>query len=174
MITKVVFGNCPICKDGVEKALITGKCLYHYRRFRNEVLQKEKKRRKLNPHPIPKVKRVVVKQDTYGKELTMWFNYFNVNAKRECENCEAPLTHYNQEDWMGSQHHILEKSIFLSVAGNLNNHMVLGKWCCRGQWHSSQMNAQKMECFEMAKLRVRKLIPLLTEEEKRRIPDMYK
>ena len=174
MITKVKFKACCDCKDGLEKATIAGRCLYHSRKYRNFVLKNEKEKRKLSPSPISKVENSIAKPTDYSKQLDMWFRYFMVNAKRECENCEASLTHYNEEDWMGSQHHILEKSIYPSVAGNLNNHMVLGKWCCHGQWHTSLENASKMECFELAKIRIRKLLPSLTPEEANRIPEILK
>ena len=174
MITKVRFQSCPECKDGIEKATISGRCLYHYRKWRNELQKQVKLKRKLSPPPVPKVKNTIKKQDDYNKVLEMWYKYFMVNAKKECENCEISLAHYNEADWLSSQHHILEKSIFPSVAGNLNNHMVLGKWCCHGQWHSSFHNANKMTCFGLAKLRVKKLIPFLQPEELNKLNDAYK
>jgi len=174
MIYKVKFGICQDCNDGKEKALVAGRCFFHYRSFRVTVTNIKKKNRKLSTtHPIPKVKNVVVKPDTYSKDLDFWFKYFTINAKRVCENCDKSLAHYNDEDWFGSQHHILEKSKFPSVAGNLINHMVLGKWCCHSQWHTSMLNASKMDCFYLAKHRVKKILQNLTPEELNRVDPLY-
>lgn len=170
---KVKFGVCKDCADGKEKALIAGRCLFHYRLLRNKELSAEKEKRKKSPPPIPKVKNIIRKPDMYKEGLGFWFNYFMINAKKRCENCDASLEHYNEEDWRGSQHHILEKSIFPSVAGNLVNHMVLGKWCCHGQWHSSLLNASKMDCFYLAKSRVQRLLPKLTEQERNRVDEIF-
>lgn len=170
---KINFGVCCDCTDNKEKAIIAGRCLYHYKKHRIEVAKYKKKARALSsPHPVSKVKNAVVKPKDYNKKLDSWFKYFIVNAPKRCENCNTSLAHYNDEDWFGSQHHILEKSRFPSVAGNLNNHMVLGKWCCHSQWHTSMDNASKMRCFDLAKLRVKKLLPQLTEAELNRVSEL--
>jgi len=174
MTYKVKFGLCKDCSDGKEKAIVASRCLFHYKKFRMIALKIKKKNRQESPkHPVPKVKNVVIKPDTYSKDLGVWFNYFTINAIRICENCDASLSHYNDEDWFGSQHHILEKSKFPSVAGNLNNHMVLGKWCCHSQWHTSMLNASKMQCFYLAKHRVQKLLPKLTEAELNKVDPLF-
>ena len=76
------------------------------------------------------------------------------NSKKVCENCGKDLNHYSDEDWFGSQHHIIEKSKINgcpSVATVLENHGVLCKWDCHAQWHTSQSNAEKMPFFKIAK-----------------------
>ena len=78
------------------------------------------------------------------KELDEWFAYHMQNSKKVCENCGADLSHYNKKDWYGSQHHVLEKSIFYSVSAVLSQHGVLGQWCCPSQFHTSMFNARNM------------------------------
>lgn len=108
------------------------------------------------------------------KELDVWFDYHMNNSKKVCENCGADLKHYSRKDWYGSQHHVLEKSIFHSVKTNLDNHLVLGRWCCHPQWHTSMLNASKMKIFPKAEEIVNKLYPLLKNEEQGRISEYFK
>lgn len=106
-------------------------------------------------------------------ELQEWFNYhMSINEKR-CENCKTSLRHYNRLDWYGSQHHIIEKHLCPSVATNYDNHMVLGKWCCHGQFHSSYMNAQKMLCFPLAVERFQLFKDKIALNEVKNIPDCF-
>jgi hypothetical protein len=182
MIIKVKFGKCPDCTNDREKTLIAGRCLYHYKKKRAEI-NKIKRKKDRMPIILPSTtdEIEIIKPKVYLKknspvlqsDIQKWFNFFMVNAKRKCENCGFSLKHYSDNDWYGSQNHILEKSLFPSVAANLHNHMVLGKWCCHSQWHTSWHNAQKMECFPLAIIRVNRLISLLTPEELRKLPECF-
>lgn len=86
-------------------------------------------------------------------ELELWF-YMQMQANEKiCENCGKSLNHYNDNDWRGSQHHIVDKSPLNgcpSIATHPLNHLVLGKWCCHSQWHTSFLNASKMPVFAKA------------------------
>lgn len=109
-------------------------------------------------------------------ELKNWFKFHMINSKMECENCGADLSHYNENDWKGCQHHIIEKSGVNgcpSVSTELLNHGVLGKWCCHSQWHSSYSNAQKMPFFKIAEQRFELFKNKISEDEKKKIPECF-
>ena len=106
-------------------------------------------------------------------DLKNWFKFHMINSKMKCENCGADLSSYNEKDWKGSQHHVLEKSIFPSVSTDLRNHVVLGKWCCHSQFHTSMMNASKMKIFNKCIEIVNSLRPLLTNIEQGKISEYY-
>lgn len=111
-----------------------------------------------------------------NSELKNWFKFHMINSKMECENCGADLSHYNDNDWKGSQHHIIEKSGVNgcpSVSTELLNHGVLGKWCCHSQWHSSYSNAQKMPFFEIAKKRFELFKDKISPDEWKKIPKYF-
>ncbi len=92
-------------------------------------------------------------ESEYANKLSLWFKYQMQVSKRVCENCGASLHHYTENDWFGSQHHIIEKSLCPSVASHPQNHIVLGFWCCHSQNHTSWINMSKMACYEEMKKR---------------------
>ena len=109
-------------------------------------------------------------------DLKNWFRFHMINSKMQCENCGADLSSYNEKDWKGSQHHIIEKSGVNgcpSVATEILNHGVLGKWCCHSQWHTSYFNAQKMPFFKIAKERFDLFKNKIREEELNKIPECF-
>lgn len=119
-----------------------------------------------------------LRMDKYKEntELELWFRYHMVNSKRICENCGSDLSHYNDADWKGSQHHIIDKSGINgcpSVSTNRLNHGVLGKWCCHSKWHTSYSNAIKMPFFKIAKARFELFKDQIKDSEKSKIPDVF-
>lgn len=109
-------------------------------------------------------------------DLKWWFTVKMKTSKRQCENCGQYLHNLNDNDWRGSQHHIIDKSKINgcpSVASNPHNHMVLGRWCCHPQWHTSYDNASKMPCFIEAKRRFELFKNDIAENEKRKIPAVF-
>ena len=106
-------------------------------------------------------------------ELDKWFEYQMANNKRKCQNCGMPLDGLNEKEWKGSQHHILEKSIFKSVMYNKKNHLVLGYYCCHPVWHESMESAKKMKVFQDARKKVKALLHFLNQEELRRVSKFY-
>lgn len=97
-------------------------------------------------------KKVDHKVDDYNSRLDLWFKYQMTVNKKICSNCGASLEHYSENDWKGSQHHIVDKALCPSVAAHPQNHLVLGRWCmCHNQWHTSFDNSSKMKVFPLAK-----------------------
>lgn len=171
------YGICVDCSDGIEKPLIAGRCkAYHYSIYRKKlILEKQKEKQKvrslINSKPN---KELLVKNDKIVDEnLELWFRLQMNSNEKICDNCKMSLNHYQEKDWRGSQHHVLEKSIFKSVMSNPINHLVLCRWKCHVLWHSSMLVASKMPCFEKAKEIVTLLYPLLTDREKGRISEYY-
>lgn len=128
---------------------------------------------------IPKVSEKKKKQQEELKKsleptpLEKYFMFHMKHSDMVCDNCGKSLRHYNAVDWRGSQHHIFEKQHFKSLEANLDNHLVLGKWCCHPQWHTNYQNASKMEAFKLAIPIIKKLYPLIPQNEIRFIPDEY-
>ncbi len=165
------------CKCGCSKYPTISCKGYNYEclptEFKKEICDKKRlQQRKRNT-----TKRITAKlrTDSYkdNNELELWFRYHMLNSKKVCENCGANLRHYNEKDWLGSQHHVLEKSIFPSVKVNLDNHIILGKWCCHSQFHTSMLNASKMNIFPKCREIVKKLYPFLTDREKGKLSEFY-
>jgi len=158
------------CKHlGCEKyPVISGKgyCMQHIPQEVKEKLQSKRKEYQKRMTKNASISRNIHKAQK-NDDLANWFKEKMDKSVRVCENCGASLKHYNASDWLGCQHHVLEKSLFHTTATNPLNHLVLGKWCCHSQWHTSMSNASKMPIFAKAKDIVIQLYPLLTQEEKR-------
>jgi ribosomal protein L37E len=128
--------------------------------------------RSLNNYPanIKAAEKAGLKEPT---ELVLWFKGKMATSPMVCQNCGASLVHYSEKDWHGSQHHILDKAIFKSIATNPYNHLVLGMWCCHSQWHTSWDNASKMPIFKQAQMKFRYFESAISENEIRRIPPQF-
>lgn len=139
---------------------------------------KENKREKNKKVANRKKNKVFLQSDEIPPEydagsLINWFAYHMQHSPMICANCKADLSNYDQVAWHGSQHHVLEKSEFPSVATHLLNHLPIGMYCCHGQVHTSLLNASKMRIFPMVCEIVEKLYPLLSWEERRKVPECY-
>jgi len=151
------YSLCVDCKDGIEKPTIAGRCkAYHYSIYRKlKIIEKQKEKNKFRSlQHLPQNKVMLIdngiKKNT---DLELWFRMQMQANDKYCQNCGKSLYHYNDNDWRGSQHHIIDKSPLNgcpSVATHPLNHLVLGKWCCHSQWHTSFENASKMPVFSKA------------------------
>lgn len=118
----------------------------------------------------------MINKATFDEDVSEWFRFHMEHSVKRCENCGADLSNYKEKDWRGSQHHIIEKSEINgcpSVAAEILNHGVLGKWCCHSQWHTSWDNAQKMPFFSIAKDRFETFKHLIHKSEQRKIPNCF-
>lgn len=104
--------------------------------------------------------------------LDAWFKEKMSSSSRQCENCGRNLDSLNDVDWKGSQHHVLPKAQFKSVATHINNHMVLGRWCCHPQVHTSWLNASKMNVWYKIISIFKDLFNELPECERRFVPNI--
>ncbi len=110
-------------------------------------------------------------KEEYKEQLYRYFEYhINKNKKPTCENCGLPLYGMNKKNCA----HILPKSIFKSVAANLDNEMDLcstfdrqdGQTGCHELYDSSWVTASRMPVFELAKERFNKFKDQITEKHK--------
>lgn len=105
--------------------------------------------------------------------LQRWYKDRIKEATGRCVECNKPINYRNQDDAFGSQAHLLPKSLFPSVATHPENCMELGRWCCHGQYDSSWRNASRMKIWPHARDVIWDvLIPLLTPQEKSKLPDI--
>lgn len=161
--------DCQVNSDYREKPLIAGRCQMHYRIFRASV-SKERYKNRRKPKDQKK---------SYLQQVTGLYNWYQegMNTREPiCENCGKEINKNNQKEWHGSQAHILPKSPnsgFPSVATHPMNRLILGYYCCHGQFDSSWLNASEMPVFELAKLKFEMFKDEIGDEEKRRIPEVF-
>jgi len=136
------------------------------------------------------------KEKRTDKPVDEYFSYHMTHSKPVCMECgmEAYWLLEEQTDpqkkkayelmWRASQAHILPKKKkhgFPSVAGVLENHLVLfpswGGHLCgdHGFFDSNWYNATTMKIWpKVVEIFKTYLYPRLTEEEKKRLPDVFK
>lgn len=123
-----------------------------------------------------KQKVMALKEPKAETEQELWYLMQMHSNERVCDNCGLSLAHYNDWAWRGSQHHIIDKSPTNgcpSIACHPLNNLVLGYYCCHGQWHTSYMNAAKMPVFEKAKEKFLLFKSAIIESELKKIPTCF-
>lgn len=150
---------------------------YLEERFNQKLNGKQEKQKK--PYKLPKKSAKKLAQEKELKksggesELQKWYSAIMKKEEKQCWNCGASLTHYNNEDWHACIAHVIPKSLFPSVETHPLNYMILGKWCnCHGQYDSSWEKAQKMPIFKEAIDRFIMISPDIKESNK--IPEVFK
>src|SRR5882762_3084879 len=85
----------------------------------NALKPKEKKTYRI-PAVSEKRKKKLQQEKENGTDIGLdkWFEVKMATSLRRCENCGESLAHYNELDWRGSQHHVLDKALYPSVACN--------------------------------------------------------
>ena len=168
------------CKCGCSKWPTLGCAGYSYACLPEDLKEKIGTKKQLQQKRLNAAKTTSIKLRLASykedKGLQDWFRFHMVNSEMKCENCGADLSHYNEKDWKGSQHHIIDKSGVngcSSVSKELKNHGVLGKWCCHSQWHTSYENAQKMAFFKIAKERFELFKDKISPDEWKKIPKCF-
>lgn len=157
-------GVCAECNDDIVKVIIAKRCGYHYKiamSKRSEERRKERAEKQgidLNEEKI---------------KMDEWFAFHMKHSARICENCGKDLRSLNEKEWRGSQHHVLEKSLFPSVKFNRFNHLILGFYCCHPIVSNLPSDIVNMNVFKKAKQIVKELRPNIIFSEIRRIPDYF-
>lgn len=107
--------------------------------------------------------------------LQLWMRYGIDNFEPVCAECGKPLDFSNEAVAYGSQAHIMPKGIFKSIALHPANRVILGRWCCHGQYDSNWLNASRMKIWSHVKFIVfNVLIPALPQHEYRKLPDIIR
>lgn len=114
--------------------------------------------------------------NTIGKEpteLQKWYSGIMESESGKCWETGASINKNDKRGWHGSICHVLPKSLFPSVATHPMNYMILKMWGgTHGQYDSSWENAAKMKIWTYACKIFNILYPLLTREEKSKLPDI--
>lgn len=164
-------GFCVDCTHSVAQNIISNRCSYHYKLYRDKV-NKEKKKARLSPSDaLEKTFGIGKKQS----ELVLWFAKKMKESEPVCENCGCKINKYNQAEWHGSQGHILPKAHFESVKTHPDNHVVLCRYgnFCHAKFDSSWSTAEKMPVFRIVKERFKLFESLIAPDERRRIPECF-
>jgi len=140
---------------------------------------KEPKQRK----PLPKQKRPLQRNAPIKKEskkptqggagLNRWFQERRLEMKGVCMNCPKRSLRNDDLNYKFSVAHILPKrpSMFPSVATHPDNWIELC-WDCHTNMDSGHLDLIDMNCWDQIVTKFQKLYPLLTREEKARVPDI--
>lgn len=153
---------------------------------RQEVLARLRKARepkqKSVPKPIAKVskkraaKLAEEKKEMAGDktDLQKWYNKIMEAETPKCWETGEKLNKADKLGWHGSIAHILCKSLYPSVATHPQNYMILSMWNgSHANYDSSWERAAKMKVWPYAmKIILTVLLPLLTPEEKRKLPEI--
>jgi len=130
---------------------------------------------------IPKKSAKRIKKEAEEKELRGGGNTELQQWYAKIMQCAVPICwetgeRINTQDimgWHGSIAHILDKHNFPSVQTHPQNYMILKMWGgTHGQYDSSWENASKMKVWRYAVKIINILYPLLTREEKAKLPDI--
>jgi len=138
----------------------------------------EKKRysiNKVSPKRAAKIKQMK-EQGTDGQkeetELQKWYAKIMQDEPGICWETGERIDKKDKLGWHGSVAHILSKSDYPSVRTHSLNYMILKMWGgIHGQYDASWEKAAKMKIWPYAIKIIRILYPLLTQEEKRKLPD---
>ena len=108
-------------------------------------------------------------------EIWDWFLDRRKEMTGICKNCGEETSKNDDKYFHYSICHILEKSNFPSVATNENNFIELCYFgnSCHSNMDHKKLTVQDMNCFEEIIDKVKKMYPLLTQEEIRRLPKIF-
>ncbi len=140
------------------------------------LLPKEKKIYKIPP--ISKKKAALLEAEKglrngEDTELQKWYANIMQSEPGKCWETGEPINKQDKMGWHGSIAHVLCKEHYPSVKVHPLNYMILKMWGgTHGQYDSSWENASKMRIWPYALKIINILYPLLTQEEKRKLPEV--
>lgn len=106
-------------------------------------------------------------------ELQKWYAEIMQKEEGRCWETGEKINKTDRRGWHGSISHVLPKADYPSVATHPLNYMILKMWGgTHGQYDSNWENASKMKIWPYACKIFNILYPLLTREEKGRLPDI--
>jgi hypothetical protein len=132
-------------------------------------------------YAIPKKSKKKLEQEAKSKdergeedtELQKWYAKIMQEETGKCWETGELINKQDKMGWHGSIAHCLDKKNFPSVKTHPLNYMILKMWGgTHGQYDSSWENASKMKVWGYACKIFNILYPLLTSEEKRKLPDI--
>lgn len=162
---KPKYGICIDCNDGLQKPLIAKRCQSHYWQHRNKI--------KSSKPADDSIVEKSIKTKTGASELVLWYQKIMREEAPVCWECNKKINKNNPIEWHGSIAHILPKSIFPSIKTHPYNYLILGMYCCHGQYDSNWQNASKMQVLHIAKIRFDEFKESISKSEYRRIPEIF-
>ena len=110
---------------------------------------------------------------TEDTELQKWYGHIMQKEIPTCWETKEKIDIRDRMGWQGSIAHILSKSQIPSVRTHPLNYMILKMWGgTHGQYDSTWENAAKMKIWPYACKIINILYPILTREEKAKLPDV--
>lgn len=110
---------------------------------------------------------------TEKSDLVKWYETIMNSEEGKCWETGERIDKRDKMGWHGSIAHVLPKDLFPSTATHPMNYMILKMWGgTHGQYDSSWENASKMKVWPYACRIFNILYPLLTREEKSKLPDI--
>jgi hypothetical protein len=115
------------------------------------------------------------KLQTKNSKLESWFTRKIKQCLWICEECGVNCHSSDAKYQRAAQAHLLPKSLFPSVATHDLNHKTLGPSCgCHNKYDVSWKSASKMKIWKSALQQIFQLIPLLPQEEYKKLPDVIR
>lgn len=117
-----------------------------------------------------KAKKVIEVEET---KLQKWYSEIMEKEVARCWETGEPINKQDKKAWHGSIAHVLPKGDYPSVATHPLNYMILKMWGgAHGQYDASWEKAAKMKVWPHACKIFNILYPLLSREEKSRLPEI--
>ena len=106
-------------------------------------------------------------------ELQKWYAEIMAKETPRCWETEEWIDTKDTFGWHGSIAHVLGKELFPSVKTHPLNYIILKMWGgTHGQYDASWEKAAKMKVWPHAVKIINLLYPILTKEEKSKLPDI--
>ena len=173
--------DCPPLSS--KKYLIAKRCEFHYWPYRNSLKQKCDSNKIVFKTPLinrskpnkPSKKSVCL---PFASRFAckQWYILQISLCNWVCENCGIRIIPVSELVQFSVQAHILPKNKFPSVKMHLDNHLTLGvsDCSCHKKWDLSWESAKKMHVFPVARSKIVKLLPHLTQKELSILPDIFR
>lgn len=142
-----------------------------------EAVAKEKKPlKKVSDKKAAEMKeqKIIAKETGSGEtELQKWYSEIMAKETPRCWETGEWINVKDTFGWHGSVAHVLPKELFPSVKVHPQNYMILKMWGgTHGDYDASWEKAAKMNVWPYAVKVFNILYPLLTTEEKAKLPDI--
>ena len=156
-------GCCPDCGDGSEKYLTAGRCQHHHKKYKSLKKEAERKEKDLGEG-----------NESFQQflELDKWFKLRVSEMKGVCAECGGPTSKNIYKYAICSVAHIFPKSKFKSIATHPLNWMELGAMCGCHSKSEDYEKAMTMKIWPEMLRRIKILVPEISAEERKYIPDI--
>jgi len=117
-----------------------------------------------------------VREDGGDLGLAIWFTERRLEMTGKCGLCQGKTQKWDDDTYQCSLHHLFEKSIFPSVATNPDNCLEVCYYgnSCHANLHNGTITWELLidsAEWPMILAKVRKIVPYIAANERRRIPE---